>query len=74
MEIVRQHRKSAKMRLLEAQIWPEFEMFVFSEISVLMSPTLDARQIFLERIDRHETDTIRQIRACSFGKNSESQN
>ena len=54
-----------KMRPSEAQSWPEFEIFIF-EIWVLMRPGLVPRQLFLERIDGHETHTIRQIRACSI--------
>ena len=57
-----------------AHSWPEFEMFRFPEISVLMGLSLSAQQLFLERIDGHETQTIRQIRASSFRKNTESQN
>ena len=47
------------MRPSEAQIWPELEIFMIVEIWVLMRLTLNAQRIFLERIDGHETDTIR---------------
>ena len=47
------------MRPSEPQIWSEFKIFAFSEVSVLLGLTLIHQRLFLERIDGHETDTIR---------------
>ena len=47
-------------------IFDIFEIFVIFEVWVCMRLSVEHRRIFLERIDGHETDTIRKIRACSI--------
>ena len=47
LEKLRVGRKSAKMRLSEAHSWLEIKVFMFfSEMSLLMRPAVDARQVF----------------------------
>ena len=66
MKIVRQHRKLAKNAPIGGPQLARIRDFRDFRGVGAHEPELEASITFLERIDGHETDTIRQIRACSI--------